>query len=549
MSLVPKMQHNPPFATTAKQILFYLGATLILVIPLKTPFYIYDEGFAVVNATRLLAGDLPYKDIWAIYPPGQQYALAAVFALFGTSLSASRLYDILIRLVLVVVVFHIVRRLSASFQAYLAGMIMALLLASVTFYAYAVYPALALGLLSFWSTLKYQEAPRLRWLSTGGALAGTAGLFRWDIGLYTGLGLGAAIIFQQLCASLQAKQSLIRSVSAVIKPALAFEAAAFAILLVGYGLVSLISGLRNVWEQVFLFPVTQLHAVRWLAYPDLLPHRWFALSELRQIYSEPLDWLRFYLPLAIYLVAGLSVAHRLLVRRAASDTHTFGELAALLFGALLFFQALSRYDYIHVLPTLILALVSGMATITHLFSSPSHPVLKVSLGLLLLPMAIVYFSAPVSAVLQTLDFFPPWGCYSQVERAGCAFISENQQRAVLYVRSQTRPGEAIYLGNTRHDVVFVNDAGFYFLADRPPATRYSELHPGVATTQPVQQEIVAEIGANKVKFLVLVDMWVSNEPNESGVSSGVTVLDRYIRSHFSRVTGFGEYQVWQRNEP
>ena len=45
---------------------------LVLIIPLKTPFRSYDERFAVFNATReILNGNVPYKDFWTIYPPGQ----------------------------------------------------------------------------------------------------------------------------------------------------------------------------------------------------------------------------------------------------------------------------------------------------------------------------------------------------------------------------------------------------------------------------------------------------------------------------------------------
>jgi hypothetical protein len=76
------------------------------------------------------------------------------------------------------------------------------------------------------------------------------------------------------------------------------------------------------------------------------------------------------------------------------------------------------------------------------------------------------------------------------------------------------------VGNQRHDILFVNDAGFYYLAARPSATRYSELHPGVANTLPVQQEIAGELEAKQVKYLVLVDIWLSNEPNGSSKSTG-----------------------------
>jgi hypothetical protein len=119
---------------------------------------------------------------------------------------------------------------------------------------------------------------------------------------------------------------------------------------------------------------------------------------------------------------------------------------------------------------------------------------------------------------------------------------------VLYIQAYTKANEPIFVGNRRHDILFVNDVGFYYLAGRPSATRYSELHPGVANTLPVQQEIANELDTKQVNLLVLVDIWLSNEPNGSSKSTGVVYLDNYIREHYFLIAGFGEYQVWKRRQ-
>ena len=43
-------------------------------------------GKAVAGACRVLAGDVPYRDFWTMYAPGQFYAVAGLFAAFGREL-------------------------------------------------------------------------------------------------------------------------------------------------------------------------------------------------------------------------------------------------------------------------------------------------------------------------------------------------------------------------------------------------------------------------------------------------------------------------------
>ncbi len=537
--------------------LFLSLMLLILFAPLKTSFYYYDEGFAVFNATRVINQEIPYKDFWAIYPPGQLYTLAAIFKLFGSALIVSRIYDTFVRFAIVIGVYFTARKITSQPLAVVAGLTTTLLMTSVGFYAYAVYPALALSIWGIWSSLEYTALPatapgRLRWLLVAGILTGISSLYRWDIGLYASLSLAASVFLYHLFDKAQATETpppAFKTFLTACKMGLLVLAGSFTVLLIGYGLVSLKSGLNNVWEQVFLFPATKLHDVRWRAYPSLIPSKLPKLSDFWSYYSEPMDWVRFYLPLAVYAIALVYYAYALLVKRITINSQHFGTIAAALCGPLLFAQALSRYDYIHVLPSTILAslVIVSLFSQTNVLGGLINLVPKVFLYALLPVMVAVYFTAPLDPISSALDNMPPWGCYSHLKRASCAYTGENQQRAVDFVRSYTSNNDPIFVGNQRHDYVFVNDVGFYFLADRPSATRYSELHPGVATTLPVQKEIAGELESKNVNVLVLVDIPNSGEPNASVISSGVHYLDEYIRSKYTLVAQYGEYQIWERS--
>ncbi len=161
---------------------------------------------------------------------------------------------------------------------------------------------------------------------------------------------------------------------------------------------------------------------------------------------------------------------------------------------------------------------------------------------------LLHFTKPVSSLNVKPPFFifPPLKCYSQIERASCIYLQKNQEQAVEYIRAHTEEGESIFVGNQRHDLILINDIGFYFLSARQSPSKYSELYPGVATTLSVQQEIVHDIESKNVNWIVLFLAPESTEPNASANSSGIRYLDNFIRSQYSLVEEFGNYQILVR---
>jgi hypothetical protein len=125
-------------------------------------------------------------------------------------------------------------------------------------------------------------------------------------------------------------------------------------------------------------------------------------------------------------------------------------------------------------------------------------------------------------------------------------MTRDEAAMVRSIQALVPPGRAIYVGVAHHDRIFINDPMFYFLADRPAATRYHELHPGLATTRPVQEEIAAELERRDVRYLVLMNFAAEPEPNQNSVSSGVTFLDDYIAAHYAIAQQLGAYRIMVR---
>jgi hypothetical protein len=114
------------------------------------------------------------------------------------------------------------------------------------------------------------------------------------------------------------------------------------------------------------------------------------------------------------------------------------------------------------------------------------------------------------------------------------------------VHALTAPGDAIFVANPRHDLIRVGDPLLYALLDRPNATRYDVMQPGVVTTEKVQREIVGDLAGVRVIVRWLNPTACAPEPNGAGRSSGVEILDRYIAAHFREHARFGDYEVLKR---
>jgi hypothetical protein len=117
------------------------------------------------------------------------------------------------------------------------------------------------------------------------------------------------------------------------------------------------------------------------------------------------------------------------------------------------------------------------------------------------------------------------------------------------VNRRSRPGSYLLSAPPRYDRVRAGDTLLYILLGRRNPTRYDVVQPGVVTTAKVQREMRADLERTRTPLIV---RWVAPvatavEDNGSGKSSGVTLLDDYIRAHYKRVAGFEDYVLLQRS--
>jgi hypothetical protein len=139
----------------------------------------------------------------------------------------------------------------------------------------------------------------------------------------------------------------------------------------------------------------------------------------------------------------------------------------------------------------------------------------------------------------------------RVRSNGLPALSSTKSRfdAVRFLEEHTKNNEVIFSGLPRHDKIFINDMMLYFVAKRRPATKWAQFDPGLQTTAPIQNEMVSELEGKKPRFVVLESDWdIVKEPNGSALSSGVTILDDYIRLHYETVRQYDTISVLVRRE-
>jgi hypothetical protein len=122
---------------------------------------------------------------------------------------------------------------------------------------------------------------------------------------------------------------------------------------------------------------------------------------------------------------------------------------------------------------------------------------------------------------------------------------DDLERAVGFVKREVPPGEPIYVGTQRADLVTSGAPILYVLTGRPSATRYDIAAPGVVTSASVQREIVSEL---ERRGRPLVIRWTASitaapEPNRAGESTGVRILDRYLARDYRPTARFGSYLI------
>jgi hypothetical protein len=519
-----------------------LGLVVIaaLVITVQPNILAYDEALILYGASRVLHGDVPYRDFWTLYGPGSYY----VVRLFGESVAAGRGFDLAARVAIVLTAYAIVRRTGRVKLALLTAGVECLLMVVTEQPESVFFPAIASILLALYFLADGPMAPGApARAAAAGAFAGAAFLFRTDLGVYCGL--ACAVLVQGLSKrstdrhrSHRWSRSALVALGLVVVPVMT----AFAFIVPWHDLS----------DDLVRIPLLVYPEMRALPWPDwtTIPLRPSNPQSLERIVYAPL--------LATFVCAAVmtQASRRSMLREVRLPADAIVCWSVVVLSALLMLKGFIRVSPYHmasglIASTLALALTYAAPNI----AAPARWVLGVTAAICLWPLlgpAHSFAQYTVHAMKSAAHGELPIPVAELVDaclhpalpRLRCARTDDNRLFVARFLIDHAPTDRPVYVGAGRHDKLFVNDVLLYFLSGTFAPTKWYDLHPGVQTTAAVQSTMIDDMKRRPPAWVIRNIAWDNHqEPNQSRFSSGVTMLDDYLdRSYVAQFT-IGSYIV------
>ncbi len=540
-------------------------------------YNIYDDGIAAFGASRVLHGEMPYRDFWTCYAPGNFYLEALLFRAFGENLLVQRVYGGVVVFLFPLIVWFLTKKVM-KWQYALA--VAALIALSFGFcgpvYGMAFTTAGLFYLLSVNVIIGPGFVIRKNNLFVAGILAGCTILFKHEFGLAAAIATIAYLFIEDPKNGLSRNKIYILGMICFVLPA---------------GLYFMWNvPIKELLDQFVRFPLEIFPDFRRLPFPA---------------FNISFDAFPFYYPVLVFILTVVVQSRKALRDRLKNISST--DKISLMFmalGMMLFLESKTRADNAHMFLTVAVCVILSVFLSASALEEPDIflqcaavliLIANVTLGISFLkygaegfyrpffnvPIFILFITALIMAVrvswqgkksipyiwivpavlvvvtlcafnIKTSSLLPTFGtpegfCGSLFPQAKGIVVpfgaEKNMYLTVNYLESQTPKTQKLFIGSMRHDILSVNNVLIYFFAGYNCATRYHELHPGVVTTLEAQSEIIRELQQQKDTKIVLKENPLISEPNESSVSSGVRVLDEFIRQNYDVECPFGPYYI------
>jgi hypothetical protein len=490
---------------------------------------LYDEGNTVYAAWRVAEGQVLYRDLWTMHAPGTPHLLALIFTAFGTNIIVERALKLSLLGLLSALGYACFRRfLSPLAAATSVALALGARLDPALVPSDTALVAMLVALLATAAALG-PGAPSNR-LFLAGLLLGLTVWFRHDFGFYA---TAACTVTVALASWLPSRDDTAARCVARTVATLWLGVAVPVLAMVFYFFAR--GALGSMVQQMIVFPATTFASVRELPVPALG-------ADVDGLPFGLLFWLTPPTLLAGAALSGLDL------RRGARDASAL--LLVSLSGLFVFNHARVRADFVHLWPALVLAIPVFVALGTRAWRSAldrRRLLLGVVGGLLLASVGtfgVILTRAAYQALTATrpgrlLDAIP-----GTLPAVGVV-LDPALEKALLFLVARVPAGAPVFVGNQRHDLISFNCSLCYFLLRRPSPTPYYNLHPGLATTEAVQREIVAQLEMKRIDWILLWEAPLGDALGRQD-ASGATDLDAYLASRYESAARYGRWEIRHR---
>ena len=534
-----------------------------LVVYASGSFWGLPSGKAVVGGLVILDGGAPYRDFWTMYAPGQFYAVAALFWLFGRELLVQAIAVAAIRAASSVLFFVLLRRIGAPRYAALCLSAVFVLMFWETGPELTDYPpALLFILLALDQVVQYFSGSGINHLRWAGLWLGLASWFKHDVAAYVALGMASSVLLSWLIVPKRSRAGWVLPARATLTLAACAIAASTPLVV-----WTAWSAGASAWNDLVVFPATVFSKVRGNQFPPLIPAAapftsWLSDPGNVMLAHSAAEYLSIWIVLNAPLLAFLVGVFVVLVARRRLDQAGLSQLWLFLACMPWFWLAAHVQHNTH--PYSLGILSAGVGIVIWARSdSLTIPTRLVRIPIVL-AVSIYAGGLMAAAAMDGARVYYEWSGSRMLDLPGFrgvrlpARLYEAFQPIGRFFRDQTREGEPVYTGLVRHDSIVINNTLLYAIVGRPPCCRYTELHPGVGDRAVVHQEIIRSLEDRRVRAIVLWEFeWPEKDmaARKAGARTAVAdagspLLDRYIAQHFRRVEShWGHHVLWRRDEP
>jgi len=471
---------------------------------------LFDEGYLLDPALRVLRGELPGRDFYHFYPPGRFYLLAGLMKLFGPSMSVERWLAVFLRAFEALLAWRLLARHTSRWWA-LTGFVGILLVPGPLHKVF-----FGLGAMLVLNGLDWLlDAPRDKRFLAFGALLGIIMLFRHDVALFGGATLAITLFARPRQSPGRTSFHLLMTLAGVL------------LVIVPPCLYWLAEGALD--DIVYQAVVAGIRGNKANAIPYPWPWQGWDAG-----FRDGLKSLAFWTPPAAYLAILVHLVRQRRKDKAFSPLAVM-ELATLVMGILCMNQARLRSDLPHLYQAAAPVFVAVPLVCYSFFGRRAKRAW--------LPVAMA--PALLFAVQSFGDNGLHHGTPSVMAGRNTRFVAQRANLVLSEAEAKQMEGVLDFLHDSIRPgapILVVPDAPlFYFLSDGRNPARFEVFRAGRWNASSEEEEIVMELSERMPSAVIYRDQ--SYKRPEERMESYAPRLHRFIESNYCLAGRAGVYRL------